>query len=119
MQARQVLEEMRGTLNVLPEFEDMQQHADIARKQLERSWLLILQRQHRPQLVLSALCPFFQLWTGVNILTFFAVEVGTCLKQICCDMREHMRICVCSLLCMSSKVCTRLWAMGRICLQPL
>lgn len=74
-EARRVLERIRGSADVAAEYEDMCRYAQVARRQSNSSRLLIFQRQYRPQLVLAALCTSFQLWTGINILTFFAVEL--------------------------------------------
>ena len=68
LQARRVLERVRGTPHVAAEFEDMRRHAEAAQSRMLASRFLILQRQYRPQLVLSALCTFFQLWTGRQLV---------------------------------------------------
>ena len=69
-----MLERIRGTLEVEDEFMNLCGHAQRAQRQQESSWLLIVQRRYRPQLVLAALCPVFQLFTGVSQLEMHGCE---------------------------------------------
>lgn len=71
-QARRVLERVRGTTDVDAEYADIQQAAAQSRQytQLE-SWRNLLQRRHRPSLVLAAVVPVAQQWTGVDCILFY------------------------------------------------
>lgn len=69
--ARHVLQKIRGTENVDEEFQDLLDASEVA-KQVSNPWRNILQRQYRPQLVITLLIAFFQQLTGINVIMFYA-----------------------------------------------
>lgn len=69
--ARQMLQKIRGTDNVDDEFQDLLEASEVA-KQVEHPWKNITQKQYRPQLVITLLIPFFQQFTGINVIMFYA-----------------------------------------------
>ncbi|KAG6406096.1 hypothetical protein SASPL_133693 [Salvia splendens] len=46
--------------------------ASEAAKQVEKPWSNLLRRKYRPQLVMVVLIPFFQQFTGMNVIMFYA-----------------------------------------------
>ncbi len=43
--------------------------------QVQNPWKTILSRKYRPQLVLAAASTFFQQWTGINTIIFYAPQL--------------------------------------------
>lgn len=68
---RHVLEKLRGTRNVNAEFQDMID-ASLLANSIKHPFRDILQKRHRPQLVMAVLMPMFQILTGVNCILFYA-----------------------------------------------
>jgi hypothetical protein len=70
-QALAVLQRIRGCQHaVLPEFHDIQDAVQSEARQ--HPFQTILRRHNRPQLVISALLQFFQQFTGINAVMFYA-----------------------------------------------
>lgn len=70
-QARELLMKIRGTENVKEEFEDILDAYEKS-KQVEEPWTNIMQRHNRPQLTFAVIIPFFQQFTGINVIMFYA-----------------------------------------------
>ncbi|XP_048324104.1 sugar transport protein 10 [Ziziphus jujuba] len=70
-EARKMLKKIRGTENVDEEFHDLIE-ACVAAKKVEHPWKNIMQPKYRPQLVICILVPFFQQFTGINVIMFYA-----------------------------------------------
>lgn len=68
---RAMLERIRGTNNVDAEFNDMVEANEIS-KTVKHPWRNILHRRYRPQLVMAIAIPFFQQFTGINAIMFYA-----------------------------------------------
>lgn len=58
-EARVVLQQVRGTKDVVAEFDTIVL-ANEALKGMENPWIAILRRRNRPQLILAIAMPFFQ-----------------------------------------------------------
>ncbi|GER39166.1 major facilitator superfamily protein [Striga asiatica] len=69
--AREMLEKIRGTPNVDDEFADLVE-ASQASQQVDSPLKTLLERKYRPHLVITALIPFFQQFTGINVIMFYA-----------------------------------------------
>ncbi|KAK6122477.1 hypothetical protein DH2020_043763 [Rehmannia glutinosa] len=69
--ARAMLEKIRGTSEVDEEFADLVEASEVSR-QVEQPLKTILERKYRPQLVITSLIPFFQQFTGINVIMFYA-----------------------------------------------
>jgi len=69
-----VLQKVRGTKDVDVEFDTIVL-ANEALKGMENPWRAIFRRRNRPQLVLAIAMPFFQQWSGVNGVSFFAPQI--------------------------------------------
>ena len=50
-------------------------HPHCVSTQVENPWKTILSRKYRPQLVLAAASTFFQQWTGINTIIFYAPQL--------------------------------------------
>jgi sugar porter (SP) family MFS transporter len=72
--ARRVLERVRGTSAVDAEFEDIVEACQIANA-VEGKWRELFSRRYRPQLTASVLIPFFQQFTGINTIMFYASQL--------------------------------------------
>lgn len=70
-EARQQLVKLRGTPNIDAEFNDIVAAREQS-KQVKHPWTTLRKRKYRPQLVLAILIPFFQQFTGLNVITFYA-----------------------------------------------
>lgn len=70
-EAKAILKKIRGTENVEDELKDLIEASE-ASEQAADPWKSILQRQHRPQLVITTLIPIFQQLTGINVIMFYA-----------------------------------------------
>ncbi|KAL0050450.1 hypothetical protein WJX82_011458 [Trebouxia sp. C0006] len=73
-EAKSVLQKVRGTKDVDVEFDTIVL-ANEALKGMENPWRAIFRRRNRPQLVLAIAMPFFQQWSGVNGVSFFAPQI--------------------------------------------
>ncbi|KAL6568806.1 Sugar transport protein 10 [Orobanche hederae] len=69
--ARRMLERIRGTSNVDEEFRELVEASEVSR-QVEQPLKTIMERRYRPHLVISSLIPFFQQFTGINVIMFYA-----------------------------------------------
>ncbi|KAG8381558.1 hypothetical protein BUALT_Bualt06G0134100 [Buddleja alternifolia] len=69
--AKTLLQKIRGTENVEAEFDDLIKASEASRT-IKHPFKKILERQYRPQLVMSIAIPFFQQVTGINLIVFFA-----------------------------------------------
>ncbi|PKU75988.1 sugar transport protein MST6-like [Dendrobium catenatum] len=69
--AKAMLHKVRGTHRVDEEYEDLV-IASNESKAVKHPWKNIIQRRYRPQLTMAILIPFFQQFTGINIITFYA-----------------------------------------------
>ncbi|XP_022738032.1 hexose carrier protein HEX6-like isoform X2 [Durio zibethinus] len=69
--AKRVLQRIRGTSDVQAEFNDLVTATSIS-KTIKSPFKKIMQRKHRPQLVMAAAIPFFAQMTGINVITFYA-----------------------------------------------
>ncbi|XP_078167246.1 sugar transport protein MST4-like [Carex rostrata] len=67
----EALKRVRGTHNVEAEFKEML-HASETARQVERPFMSIFQRTSFPQLVIGASLQFFQQFTGINAIMFYA-----------------------------------------------
>ena len=70
-EAKARLIRIRGTDNVDEEFNDLVAASE-ASKMVEHPWRNILQRKYRPQLTMAIAIPFFQQFTGINVIMFYA-----------------------------------------------
>ncbi|KAK8924000.1 Sugar carrier protein C [Platanthera zijinensis] len=70
-EAHAMLCRIRGTHDVQPEFNDLKSASEDSRA-VKHPWRNILQRHHRPQLVMAIFIPFFQQLTGINAIMFYA-----------------------------------------------
>ncbi|KAJ7547075.1 hypothetical protein O6H91_08G067600 [Diphasiastrum complanatum] len=68
---RALLEKVRGTKNVDAEFQDLVQASEKANA-IKQPFRNILEKRNRPQLVMATLIPFFQQFTGINAIMFYA-----------------------------------------------
>lgn len=73
-EAKAVLQKVRGTKDVDVEFDTIVL-ANEALKGMENPWRAIFRRRNRPQLCLAIAMPFFQQWSGVNGVSFFAPQI--------------------------------------------
>ncbi|KAL0036126.1 hypothetical protein WJX79_004397 [Trebouxia sp. C0005] len=73
-EAKSVLQMVRGTKDVDVEFDTIVL-ANEALKGMESPWKAIFRRRNRPQLILAIAMPFFQQWSGVNGVSFFAPQI--------------------------------------------
>ncbi|KAL0044379.1 hypothetical protein WJX82_003170 [Trebouxia sp. C0006] len=71
-QARRTLERVRGTPNVDAEFTDIVEAVDASRSVNK---MAILQKKYRPILTGAILIPFFQQFSGINTIMFYATEL--------------------------------------------
>ncbi|GFP85301.1 sugar transport protein 1 [Phtheirospermum japonicum] len=71
-QAQALLKRIRGVDDVQAEFDDMILARDEARL-VKSPWGNLMGRKcYRPQLVMAVLIPFFQQFTGINVIMFYA-----------------------------------------------
>ncbi|KAJ7965708.1 Sugar transport protein [Quillaja saponaria] len=72
-EAKQSLKKVRGSgADVEAELADLIKWNEVAKTAKQESFVTIFQRQYRPHLVMSILIPFFQNFTGINIIAFYA-----------------------------------------------
>ncbi|GAA0159997.1 secondary carrier transporter [Lithospermum erythrorhizon] len=69
--AKQMLQKIRGVEDVQMELDDLV-NANAVSKMVNRPFRNIMQRNYRPQLVMSICIPFFQQVTGINVISFYA-----------------------------------------------
>ncbi|GKD47188.1 hexose carrier protein HEX6-like protein isoform X1 [Tanacetum coccineum] len=69
--AKKMLQKVRGTNNIQPEFDDLVTANEIA-KTIKHPFRNILRQKYRPQLVMAILIPFFQQVTGIDVISFYA-----------------------------------------------
>ncbi|ONK67961.1 uncharacterized protein A4U43_C05F5650 [Asparagus officinalis] len=69
--ARAMLRKIRGTNQIDEEFNDLVVASEESRA-VKHPWRNIMQRKYRPQLMMSVLIPFFQQFTGINVVMFYA-----------------------------------------------
>ncbi|KAI3949842.1 hypothetical protein MKW92_003306 [Papaver armeniacum] len=69
--AKTMLQKIRGNQDVEEEFQDLIEASEAAKK-IEHPWRNILQPRYRPQLIMSIMIPFFQQFTGINVIMFYA-----------------------------------------------
>ncbi|KAJ1388075.1 Sugar/inositol transporter [Sesbania bispinosa] len=69
--AKAHLQRIRGVDDVDEEFNDLVAASE-ASKQVEHPWRNLLQRKYRPHLSMATLIPFFQQFTGINVIMFYA-----------------------------------------------
>ncbi|GFP92577.1 sugar transport protein 10 [Phtheirospermum japonicum] len=60
-----------GTSNVDEEYNDLLEASEVSQK-VEQPLRSILERRYRPQMVITFLIPFFQQFTGINVIMFYA-----------------------------------------------
>ncbi|PKA47918.1 Sugar carrier protein C [Apostasia shenzhenica] len=70
-EAKAMLQRIRGTDDIHEEFADIKAASDEA-KTVKHPWRNIIQRRYRPQLAMSIFIPFFQQFTGINVIMFYA-----------------------------------------------
>ncbi|KAM7504611.1 hypothetical protein LguiB_003515 [Lonicera macranthoides] len=69
--AKRMLQRVRGTDEVQAELDDLIKASEIS-KTIKHPFKKIIQKQYRPQLVMSIAIPFFQQVTGINVISFYA-----------------------------------------------
>ncbi|KAL1537463.1 Transcription factor stp1 [Salvia divinorum] len=69
--ARAELMKIRGVSDVDEEFNDLVA-ASAASQKVEDPWRNLLQRKYRPHLTMAVMIPFFQQFTGINVIMFYA-----------------------------------------------
>ncbi|EFJ37603.1 hypothetical protein SELMODRAFT_451487 [Selaginella moellendorffii] len=69
-EARRLLTKIRGTEEVDAEYEDIKEASELA---VTNPFKAIFQRKNRPQLVMATMIPFFQQFTGINAIMFYAL----------------------------------------------
>ncbi|KAH6818195.1 sugar transporter 1 [Perilla frutescens var. frutescens] len=66
------LRKIRGVDDVEEEFSDMVAASEASKGVKSSQWSNLLQRKYRPQLVMVICIPFFQQFTGMNVIMFYA-----------------------------------------------
>lgn len=69
--AKRMLRRIRGTDDILDEFNDLIAASEES-KLVKHPWANIIKRKYRPQLTMAVLIPAFQQLTGINVITFYA-----------------------------------------------
>ncbi|KAL6643346.1 hypothetical protein ACP70R_019011 [Stipagrostis hirtigluma subsp. patula] len=70
-EAKRMLRRVRGTDDVGAEYDDLVAAGEVSRA-VTHPWRDILQRRHRPQLVMAVAIPLLQQLTGINVIMFYA-----------------------------------------------
>ncbi|KAL3651042.1 Sugar transport protein 10 [Castilleja foliolosa] len=70
-EAHEMLIKIRGTSNVDEEYNDLLEASEVSQK-VEQPLRSIFERRYRPQMVITFLIPFFQQFTGINVIMFYA-----------------------------------------------
>ncbi|KAL2932147.1 Sugar transport protein 1 [Bienertia sinuspersici] len=65
------LRRVRGVAEVEDEFNDIVAASEESKK-VEHPWRNLLQKKYRPHLTMAILIPFFQQFTGINVIMFYA-----------------------------------------------
>ncbi|PWA83367.1 hexose carrier protein HEX6 [Artemisia annua] len=69
--AKQMLQKIRGTEDIQPEFDDLVRANEIL-KTVKHPFRNIIRKKYRPQLVMAIVIPFFQVLTGINVIGSYA-----------------------------------------------
>ncbi|KAL1317716.1 hypothetical protein HN51_069945 [Arachis hypogaea] len=69
--ARKELVRIRGTTEIDAELKDIVAASEASEK-VKHPWRTLMERKYRPQLVFAICIPFFQQFTGLNVITFYA-----------------------------------------------
>ncbi|KAF3451573.1 hypothetical protein FNV43_RR07668 [Rhamnella rubrinervis] len=69
--AKAKLKRIRGVEEIEEEFNDLVVASEISKK-VEHPWTNLLRRKYRPHLCMAILIPFFQQFTGINVIMFYA-----------------------------------------------
>ncbi|RZC83746.1 hypothetical protein C5167_046533 [Papaver somniferum] len=77
-EAKKQLQRIRGSVNIDEEFNDLVAAGHESQK-YEGQWNNLIQRRYRPHLCLAILIPFFQQFTGINVVMFYAPVLFTTL----------------------------------------
>lgn len=70
-EAKAKLRRIRGIHDVEEEFQDLVAASEASQK-VDHPWGNLLQRKYRPHLTMALLIPFFQQFTGINVIMFYA-----------------------------------------------
>ncbi|WVZ12369.1 hypothetical protein V8G54_016899 [Vigna mungo] len=70
-EAKRELVKIRGTTEIDAEFKDILAASE-ASQSVKHPWRTLMERKYRPQLVFAICIPFFQQFTGLNVITFYA-----------------------------------------------
>ncbi|KAJ4900619.1 Sugar transport protein 13 [Raphanus sativus] len=70
-EGKAVLRQIRGTVNVEPEFAVLLEASSLA-KEVKHSFRYLLQRRNRPHLIIAVALEIFQQSTGINAIMFYA-----------------------------------------------
>ncbi|KAK7275056.1 hypothetical protein RIF29_16163 [Crotalaria pallida] len=70
-ECKRELVKIRGTTDIDAEFKDILAASEASNK-VTHPWKTLMERKYRPQLVFAIFIPFFQQFTGVNVITFYA-----------------------------------------------
>nr|GEX60960.1 sugar transport protein 13 [Tanacetum cinerariifolium] len=74
-EGKAVLIKIRGTENIEPEYLELVAASRIA-KEVKHPFRNLLQRKNRPQLIIAVALQFFQQFTGINAIMFYAPTDG-------------------------------------------
>ncbi|KAL0658604.1 hypothetical protein Bca4012_079189 [Brassica carinata] len=70
-EGKAVLRQIRGTVNVEPEFADLLEASSLA-KEVKHPFRNLLQRRNRPHILIAVALQIFQQCTGINAIMFYA-----------------------------------------------
>ncbi|XP_027080542.1 sugar carrier protein C-like [Coffea arabica] len=70
-EAKIMLQKIRGIRDVDEEFDDLVIASEESKK-VQHPWANIMKEKNRPQLTFAMLIPFFQQFTGINVIMFYA-----------------------------------------------
>ncbi|KAJ9538490.1 hypothetical protein OSB04_031223 [Centaurea solstitialis] len=70
-EGKAVLRKIRGTDNIEPEYLELVEASRVA-KEIKHPFRNLLQRKNRPQLIIAVALQFFQQFTGINAIMFYA-----------------------------------------------
>ncbi|KAK9833198.1 hypothetical protein WJX74_009836 [Apatococcus lobatus] len=73
-EGRRVLERVRGTKSVDAEFTDICEAVEVS-KAISGKWRALFSKKYRGVLAVSVLIPFFQQFSGINTIMFYAAEL--------------------------------------------
>lgn len=72
-QARKALQKIRGSsIDVEPELKELIKWTEVSKSVQEEPFMTIFERQYRPHLIMAFAIPFFQQFTGINIVAFYS-----------------------------------------------